>query len=100
MLGQEYFASLLLSQMDLFSFRIRGSQTCDSNSDWLSSIDQSELNKGNPFKYITRYTEESFATLISLIFIVDGFKVLNRLCRPCQCYISCDTRYRTIKLVI
>ena len=25
-------------------------------------------------QYITRYTEESFATLISLIFIVDGFK--------------------------
>ena len=25
-------------------------------------------------KYITRYTEESFATLISSIFIVDGFK--------------------------
>jgi sodium bicarbonate cotransporter 7 len=25
-------------------------------------------------KYITRYTEESFATLISVIFIVDGFK--------------------------
>ena len=25
-------------------------------------------------KYITRYTEESFATLISSIFIIDGFK--------------------------
>jgi hypothetical protein len=25
-------------------------------------------------KYITRYTEESFATLISVIFIVDGLK--------------------------
>ena len=29
-------------------------------------------------KYITRYTEESFATLISVIFIVDGFKKLMK----------------------
>ena len=32
-------------------------------------------------QYITRYTEESFATLISLIFIVDGFKKISSVAK-------------------
>ena len=34
-------------------------------------------------KYITRFTEDSFASLVAIIFIIDSFKYTNNLD---QCY--------------